>query len=53
MVKKILLGIAAFVMFTILLGFGLNTLFLTLVPSLLGNYEGSLIDYSILFRLVQ
>ena len=51
MVKKILLGIFAFVLFTILLGFGLNTLFLILVPSLLGTYDGSLIDYSLLFRL--
>ncbi len=51
MVKKIAIGVLAFILGTILLGFGINTLFSCVVPSLLGIYEGSLIDYSLLFRL--
>ncbi|MBQ6857373.1 MAG: DUF853 family protein, partial [Lachnospiraceae bacterium] len=51
MVKKIAIGALAFILGTILLGFGINTLFSCVVPSLLGIYEGSLIDYSLLFRL--
>ena len=51
MVKKIAIGAVAFLLGTILLGFGINTLFSCVVPSLLGIYEGSMIDYSLLFRL--
>ena len=51
MVKKILMGAVSFILSTILLGFGLNTLVSRVVPSLLGAYEGSLIDYSLLFQV--
>lgn len=51
MVKKIAIGVLAFLLGTILLGFGINTIFSCVVPSLLGIYEGSMIDYSLLFRL--
>ena len=51
MVKKIVIGVLFFLLGTILLGFGINTIFSCVVPSLLGIYEGSMIDYSLLFRL--
>jgi len=51
MVKKIAIGVLFFLLGTILLGFGINTIFSCVVPSLLGIYEGSMIDYSLLFRL--
>ena len=51
MVKKIAIGILAFLLGTILLGFGISTLIWRVIPSLFGLYEGSLIDYSLLFRL--
>ena len=51
MVKKILLGVVGFLLSTILLGFGLNTVFQVLVPRMLGAYQGSLINYGLLFRL--
>ena len=51
MVKKILLGVVGFLLSTILLGFGLNTVFQVVVPRLLGIYEGSMINYALLFRL--
>ena len=51
MVKKILMGAVSFILSTILLGFGLNTLVSRVVPSLLGAYEGSLIDYSLLVQV--
>jgi len=50
MIKKVLVGILGFLLFTILLGFGVNLLILRLVPSLLGLYEGPVLDYSLLFR---
>lgn len=51
MVKTILLAIVGFILSTILLGFSLNTLLVTVTPSLLGNYEGSMIDFSLLLQL--
>ena len=45
------MGAVSFILSTILLGFGLNTLVSRVVPSLLGAYEGSLIDYSLLFQV--
>jgi len=51
MVKEIAIGVLAFLLGTILLGFGINTLFSCVVPSMLGIYEGSMIDYSLLFQL--
>lgn len=51
MVKKIVLGIAAFLCAVILLGFGSSILIYRVAPSLLGAYEGELIDYSLLFRM--
>lgn len=51
MVKTILLAIVGFILSTILLGFSLNTLLVTVIPSLLGNYEGSMIDFSLLLQL--
>ena len=51
MVKKIVIGVLAFLLGTILLGFGISVLLWRLIPSLLGVYEGSIVDYSLLFRL--
>lgn len=51
MVKKIAIGVLAFLLGTILLGFGISVLLWRLIPSLLGVYEGSIVDYSLLFRL--
>jgi len=51
MVKKILLGVVGFLLSTILLGFGVNTVFQVAVPKLLGVYEGSWVNYGLLFRL--
>ncbi len=50
MIKKIGLGILGFILGTILIGFGVNVLILRLAPSLLGVYEGEVLDYSLLFR---
>ncbi len=50
MIKKIAVGILAFLLFTIFLGFGVNLLLLRLAPSLLGHYEGEILDYSLLLR---
>jgi len=50
MMKKIAVGIVGFLLFTVLLGFGVNILILRLMPSLLGLYEGEILDYSLLFR---
>ena len=49
MIKKILLGIAAFLLFTILLGFGISIFFHRLIPSVFGMYAGPLVDYSLMF----
>lgn len=51
MVKTILLAVVGFILSSILLGFGLNTLLLTVLPYLFDRYQGNLIDYTILFRL--
>ena len=51
MVKKIAIGVLAFLLGTVLLGFGISVLLWRLIPSLLGVYEGSIVDYSLLFRL--
>lgn len=51
MVKTVLFAIVGFILSTILLGFGLNTLLITVLPSVVGNYEGSLLDLSLLFRM--
>ena len=51
MVKKIAIGVLAFLLGTILLGFGISVLLWRLIPSLMGVYEGSIVDYSLLFRL--
>lgn len=50
MIKKICLGVAGFLLGTILLGFGINVLAQRWVPSLLGLYDGAILDYSLLFR---
>ncbi|MCD8082308.1 MAG: type IV secretory system conjugative DNA transfer family protein [Clostridiales bacterium] len=50
MIKKILLGIVAFLLFSVLLGFGVSVLLLRLLPSLAGVYQGTILDYSLLFR---
>ena len=51
MVKMIAIGVVAFLLGTILLGFGINTLFSCVVPSLLGFYDGSMYDPLLLFQL--
>ncbi len=51
MLIKILIGILAFVLFTILLGFGANVLLQRMVPAALGIYEGPVVDYALLFQL--
>ena len=51
MVKKIAIGVLAFLLGTVLLGFGISVLLWRLIPSLLGVYEGSIVDYSLIFRL--
>ena len=50
MVKKIVLGVLGFLLGTVLLGFGINVLVLRFLPSLLGTYEGPILDYGLLFR---
>lgn len=50
MIKKIGLGILGFLLSTILLGFGISILIFRLVPSLLGTYEGKIVDYTFLFQ---
>lgn len=50
MVKKIVLGVLGFLLGTVFLGFGINVLILRLLPSLLGMYEGPIMDYRLLFR---
>lgn len=50
MIKKVILGILGFLLGTILVGFGASCLILRLVPSLLGLYDGEILDYSLLFR---
>ena len=51
MVKKIALGTVAFLLSTILLGFVFGTLFFTVIPNLITGSGGSMIDYSVMFRL--
>lgn len=51
MIKKICLGAAGVLLGTILLGFGINVLAHRWVPSLLGLYDGAILDYSLLFRV--
>lgn len=48
MIKKIGLGALGFVFGTVLLGFGANVLIARLVPSLLGIYEGKVLDFGLL-----
>ena len=50
MIKKISLGILGFCLGTVLLGFGANVLIQRLMPSLMGLYEGEILDYGLLFR---
>ena len=50
MVMKIVIGVVAFLLSTIMVGFGVNTLLHCVVPSLLGVYEGSMYDPLLLFR---
>ncbi len=51
MVKKILICIVGALLFIVLLGFGLNVLFLRAVPSLLGMYDGPVFDAALLLRV--
>ena len=51
MIIKILLGVVGGLLLTILCGFGLNTLFMRVLPSFLGFYSGSMLDFSLLFQL--
>ena len=48
MIKKIGLGALGFVLGTVVLGFGANVLIARLVPSLLGIYEGNVLDFGLL-----
>ena len=50
MIKKILLGIGGYLAGTVILGFGLNTLFIKVVPKLLGRYEGAMLDPALLLH---
>ena len=50
-VKKIALGVVAFILSTILFGFACGTVFFTVIPNLLTGSGGSMIDYSVMFRL--
>ena len=50
MIKKISLGILGFCLGTVLLGFGANVLIQRLMPSLMGLYEGEILDYGLLDR---
>ena len=51
MVVKIILYVVGGIVSTILFGFGLNTLALRVIPSLLGMYNGSYFDPMLLLRL--
>lgn len=51
MVKTIAIGVVAFLLGTILLGFGINTFVSCVIPSLLGVYEGSMYNPLLLFDL--
>ena len=51
MVMNIVIGVVAFLLSTILLGFGANTLLHCVVPSLIGGYEGSMYDPMLFFRM--
>ena len=50
MIKKISLGLLGFLLSTVLLGFGINILLSRLMPSVLGIYEGEILDYTLLFH---
>ena len=51
MVVKIILYVVGGIVSTVLFGFGLNTLALRVIPSLLGMYNGSYFDPMLLLRL--
>ncbi len=50
MIKKIGLRVLGFLLGTVLLGYGINILVLRLIPSVLGLYEGEIMDITLLFR---
>ena len=50
MLIKIILYVVSGIISTVLFGFGLNTLALRVIPSLLGMYNGSLFDPMLLLR---
>ncbi len=49
MIKKIAAGVIGFLCSTVLLGFGAHVLLSRWLPSLMGAYEGEILDYSLLF----